>query len=349
MCWSIQPVRRGSRILGIAATAEQLGKLTNAEACVGTLDYMSPEQRHRLPVDERADQYALAFMAYEMLTGRQPLGITTEPSRHNPDLTHDVDKIILRGLEEDPDDRFPNVAAFTNALTRRLAEAPTTGADGGGLRRWSRLVLPGLIVLLCAVAGTAIWRGYAGYAPPNIAVADALNRSVEPPRAGTDDPDTSTAASMNPPGGGKSSRTPLTTEESASDSDASIELTGVLAYRRQEGGIEILLLRSRLGTQWTIPKGRQKQRSTLETVTKEAFHDGGVRGTALASPVGVYFYRRSGRRYRVTVFPLFVDEEFSTWPKQSDERKWCSPTQAAELVSAKALPALLRNFDPNDL
>ena len=122
---------------GIAACLDQVGDLTNENISPGTLDYMAPEQRHRLGIDARVDQYALAFVAYEMLVGRRPLGIVGSPSDRNPDLTKNVDDVILCGLQEDPDDRFPTVTDFSKSLDRSLAERCTAqGAVGAALRRF---------------------------------------------------------------------------------------------------------------------------------------------------------------------------------------------------------------------
>jgi serine/threonine protein kinase len=101
---------------GIAVEREGSGELTRSSQGLGTLGYVAPELQYRLPVDERADQYSLAAMAYEMLTGVRPLGLFKAPSHYNPSLSPNVDRVLLRGLEESPGDRFPTVLAFVRAL-----------------------------------------------------------------------------------------------------------------------------------------------------------------------------------------------------------------------------------------
>lgn len=105
---------------GIAAVHTELGALTENGQVVGTVDYMAPEQRHRLPADERADQYSLAFMTYEMLTGEKPLGAFKQPSQCNSKLTPETDAVLLRALQRDPDDRFTTIQDFANSLDRAL-------------------------------------------------------------------------------------------------------------------------------------------------------------------------------------------------------------------------------------
>ena len=102
---------------------------------------MSPEQRYGLKVDERCDQYSLAAVAYELLTGRRPLGTSFEPpSRYNRGLASGVDEAILRALSEDRDERFATVAAFAEALDHGLATSHVAfgpGSRAGGGRRFS--------------------------------------------------------------------------------------------------------------------------------------------------------------------------------------------------------------------
>ena len=102
----------------------------------GTPAYMSPEQVAGNQVGPATDRYALASIAYEMLTGvipfdgegllellyaqvhRQPLA----PTGRNPALNPAVDAVIMRGLAKDPDARWETCGAFVDALTAALAE-----------------------------------------------------------------------------------------------------------------------------------------------------------------------------------------------------------------------------------
>jgi len=108
---------------GLATLMGQAGTLTNSFESYGSYGYSSPEQQYRLPVDHRTDQYSLAAVAYEMLTGRKPLGIVDPPSRHNQSLNSDLDTVLLRALQHDPDDRYPDTsefkAAFDSVLIRQ--------------------------------------------------------------------------------------------------------------------------------------------------------------------------------------------------------------------------------------
>ncbi|HVU02522.1 MAG TPA: serine/threonine-protein kinase [Polyangiaceae bacterium] len=118
-----------SKHLGSGPHVTQVGTL------VGTPEYMAPEQaaaKNEL-VDARTDQYALALVAYEMLTGTQPyaegdladiLGkiatLEAPPaSSLSPWVPEEVDAVLARALKKDPRQRFKDVREFT----RRFAEA----------------------------------------------------------------------------------------------------------------------------------------------------------------------------------------------------------------------------------
>ena len=65
---------------------DKAGLLTRSIRGLGTPGYVSPEQQYGLKIDERTDQYSLAALTYEHLTGRRPLGQFLPPSRHNVQL-----------------------------------------------------------------------------------------------------------------------------------------------------------------------------------------------------------------------------------------------------------------------
>ena len=134
--------------LGIAVLQEEAGVLTKTLRGMGTVGYVSPEQQYGLKVDERTDQFSLAALSYELLTGRRPLGVFPPPSRLNPEVSRLLDAVVLRGLSEDPKDRYISVEEFVTALDRALAPSS---------RRAGRLSLAwiGSIAILFGLAGLA--------------------------------------------------------------------------------------------------------------------------------------------------------------------------------------------------
>jgi serine/threonine protein kinase len=124
-------------------------QFTMTGAIVGTPHYMSPEQVQGQPVDGRSDQFSLAVIAYEMLTGEKPYTgehLTTvvykivaeepaPPHRLNPTLSGAIEVALRKGLAKRPDGRFHTCQEFAETL-EKACEA-TAGwramARGGGL------------------------------------------------------------------------------------------------------------------------------------------------------------------------------------------------------------------------
>lgn len=127
---------------GLAAHTTELGCLTTTGQVLGTMDYVAPEVRANLPVDERADQYGWGVLAYEMLTGRRPLGRFKPPSIWNPHLSSEIDAVLLRALQNDPDDRYPSLEQLVHHFRHSLKQAKKNPA------RRRRRALAGLFSLL---------------------------------------------------------------------------------------------------------------------------------------------------------------------------------------------------------
>jgi serine/threonine-protein kinase len=111
-------------------------QFTMTGTIVGTPNYMSPEQVQGLPtVDGRADQFSLAVIAFEMLTGEKPFSgehLTTvvykivagdpiPPRRLNPTLGPEIEAVLRKGLAKQPDARYLSCLEFVNALDRACA------------------------------------------------------------------------------------------------------------------------------------------------------------------------------------------------------------------------------------
>jgi serine/threonine protein kinase len=115
---------------GIAKMAEVDSKLTGTGAGVGTPDYMSPEQAMGDELDARSDQYSLAVVAYEMLTGRPPFTGDTpiavamghvskplpKPTSFNPNIPHNVEQVLTKALAKKPAERYESCGVFERVL-----------------------------------------------------------------------------------------------------------------------------------------------------------------------------------------------------------------------------------------
>jgi len=115
--------------------------LTLTGQFMGTLDYMAPEQIEGNPIDGRADLYALACTAFEMLAGQPPFqrdaGLAVmwaqvsapPPSLQalRPDLPPAVDQVMATALAKTPGARYPSCTAFARALGAACGVAGQAG------------------------------------------------------------------------------------------------------------------------------------------------------------------------------------------------------------------------------
>jgi eukaryotic-like serine/threonine-protein kinase len=123
---------KGSPILsdfGIARLSDLSG-LTSTGLTVGTPSYMSPEAGRGEKVDERTDIYSLGIVLYEMLTGTVPYDADTPyavilkhindplpmPRQLGATLPAFVEKVVLKALAKNREDRFQTAAEFRTAI-----------------------------------------------------------------------------------------------------------------------------------------------------------------------------------------------------------------------------------------
>jgi len=120
------------RILDFGIAKERGGSGTRTGTGMGTVAYMAPEQyRDAKRVDRRADVYALAMIAYELLAGRLPFdepcsefsllrskaeGDLPPILRYAPQVGGPVDEVLSMGLAAEIEDRFYTPLAFGRAL-----------------------------------------------------------------------------------------------------------------------------------------------------------------------------------------------------------------------------------------
>ncbi|MBA3342625.1 MAG: protein kinase [Gemmatimonadaceae bacterium] len=138
---------------GIAKAISAAGgeTLTRTGIAIGTPAYLSPEQASgETQLDGRSDQYSLACVVYEMLSGVPPFVANTPqgviakrfserpaPLSASANVSAAASDVILRALSLDPADRFMTASEFAHALAK---EIPSNGAAESGRR--SIAVLP---------------------------------------------------------------------------------------------------------------------------------------------------------------------------------------------------------------
>ena len=104
--------------------------MTETGSILGTAQYLSPEQAQGHAVSAQSDLYAVGIVLYEMLTGTVPFegdsAVTIAlkqvsepplpPSRLNPNVTSDLEAVVLRALAKEPEHRFADADEFIAAL-----------------------------------------------------------------------------------------------------------------------------------------------------------------------------------------------------------------------------------------
>ncbi|MGH9384516.1 MAG: protein kinase domain-containing protein, partial [Vicinamibacterales bacterium] len=141
-----------AKLLRPVDEATATADLTRAGAAPGTLPYMAPEQLRGRPVDARTDIYALGCVLYEMATGQRPFRAElgpelssdilnkspVQPVRLNPDLPAELERIILKCLEKDPENRYQSAKEVMVDLRRLASSTAPTFAPSPQAPAWGR-------------------------------------------------------------------------------------------------------------------------------------------------------------------------------------------------------------------
>ncbi len=137
---------------GIARAAGE-STLTQEGTVLGSVHYVAPEQvRGEAPIPA-SDLFAVAVILYEMLTGRRPFEgdsqvavavsrLTTDPvspRTHRPDLSPELESVIMRGLARDPAARYQSASEMRAALDTAATHARTARIPGSRKTRTTKV------------------------------------------------------------------------------------------------------------------------------------------------------------------------------------------------------------------
>ena len=223
---------------GVASAAD-LGSFTEAGTVLGTAGYLSPEQARGERATPASDLYALAVVAFELLTGKRPFerdSTTAEalahvsaaipPASHsNPSLPSELDDVLARGLAKAPEFRFDSAAELVGALrdaldraagTTQVSALPVAAPPPARRRRVPLLLLLLAGALLAGILAAALLARDDGEtigttAPrtvketvtlPGTTVVQTVTTAPEPPppTTATEEPPTPNAAELNDQG-----------------------------------------------------------------------------------------------------------------------------------------------------
>jgi len=136
---------------GISKAMQSSTQYTQTGQVIGTPFYMSPEQAKGQEVDGRSDQYSLAVVGFQMITGRLPFQdqavhtiiykhIFEEPPSIRelcPDCPAYVAAALHKALAKEPDGRFPTMDEFAAAVMPHRRVTSALGVGSGGAERAS--------------------------------------------------------------------------------------------------------------------------------------------------------------------------------------------------------------------
>jgi len=144
---------------GRSASSEEMlgGRLTATGGAVGTPAYMAPEQYAPSDLTAAADQFAFCVALYEGLYGRRPYTARStaarmteaamgriRPAPEDTEVPAWLWRVVTRGLQPEPEQRFPSMQVLVSMLERR------------GRRSWH---VPAIVAITTLTVGTAVWMG----------------------------------------------------------------------------------------------------------------------------------------------------------------------------------------------
>ncbi|HMU27809.1 MAG TPA: PASTA domain-containing protein, partial [Solirubrobacterales bacterium] len=144
-----------------------ISEITEEGSIMGTVHYLSPEQAQGYEVSPQSDLYSIGVILYECLTGRvpfdgqTPVAVTLQqlkedpvpPSAYNRAVSPALDAVVLRALQREPYERYPDAESFIAALDAAEAD-PGVPEEKSNWWKWALVVLAVLIGLLIAWAAT---------------------------------------------------------------------------------------------------------------------------------------------------------------------------------------------------
>ncbi len=178
---------------------------TEPGVVLGTVGYMSPEQVQGKPLDARSDLFSLGVILYEMLSGKRPFHRSTAPetltailreeppdlSETNRNIPPELERIVRRCLEKQPDQRFQSASDVVfdlEALREISAEKPVAPMSAAGvfLHRHRVAVAVAVTLLIALALGGGWWwktKGEPGAVGKRLAVLPFENLTGDPEQA----------------------------------------------------------------------------------------------------------------------------------------------------------------------
>jgi len=165
---------------GLTKHTSSKSGLTKTGTFMGTVDYVAPEQIQGAEVDGRTDEYSLACVLFQCITGVVPFDKGTDVatlfahlqdplpkvSTHRAGTSPELDAVLERGMAKDRDDRYPTCVAMVDAFVRTAGVRAASGETP--------------VIAPTVLAASAVDSG--GSLPPAPAGAPSVPPVLEPPK-----------------------------------------------------------------------------------------------------------------------------------------------------------------------
>jgi 8-oxo-dGTP pyrophosphatase MutT (NUDIX family) len=108
----------------------------------------------------------------------------------------------------------------------------------------------------------------------------------------------------------------------------------------------LVLITSRRSENWIIPKGYvEKGLSAAESAAKEAYEEAGIIGRVHHEVAGKYRYRKYGKLFLVSVYPLFIEKMLDEWEeKHCRHRVLVTPAEAINMICHENLRRIISSY-----
>jgi len=169
---------------GPLTRSQAVTRLTETAVVIGSLPYMSPEQKRGGSVDGRSDLFSAGVMLYEASTGSIPQGAFSPPSKIDPRVGRAFDELVMRLLHPDPARRTASAAEARSALASALGPSRGRRRIETLARRTGAVAAVAFAALVATLGGwTALRRGgTSGGAGPTASTTVQVSRRTEPAR-----------------------------------------------------------------------------------------------------------------------------------------------------------------------
>lgn len=121
--------------------------------------------------------------------------------------------------------------------------------------------------------------------------------------------------------------------------------SAVVPYRRLDRSVEILMVTSRSGKRWVMPKGViEPDLDAAASAAKEALEEAGIEGRVSRRPLGSYRYAKWGGVCEVEVYAMCVKTIHDEWEESFRDREWLSPKMAVARCREPELQRIVKRL-----